>query len=267
MAASSLASGPATRSRSRASTASPTTSPSPDSANISTSSAPSSATARSPTRATYWTSTTSTSGSPPSTPKYPSTPAAVFDKMLRTCGEITDGTILTWTTLSGAANAAKTVAEGARAAGRDPSEVEIADLISTVVSTDSPADLEGIRKATAFYAGFFPRYNRALAQNGFPDEAASIRAAYKEGKRGPALESLVPDSMLRSIAITGNPRRMPGTHPDLPGRRRHPPHNRPPHLRPQRRPKSQSRNPRPRPLTRTRKTARLPGLCYHDLLA
>ena len=108
-------------------------------------------------------------------PEVPIYAAAVFDKMLRTCGEITDGTILTWTTLSGAEKAAATVAEGARAAGRDPKNIAIADLITTVVSTDGPANLEGIRKATGFYAGFFPRYNRALAQNGFPDEAAAIR--------------------------------------------------------------------------------------------
>ena len=138
-------------------------------------------------------------------PKVPIYAAAVFEKMLRTCGEITDGTILTWTTLSGAKKAAATVAEGARAAGRDPKDIAIADLITTVVSTEGPADLEGIRKATGFYAGFFPRYNRALAQNGFPDEAAAIRAAYLEGKRGPDLESLVPDSMLRSLAIIGAP--------------------------------------------------------------
>ncbi len=138
-------------------------------------------------------------------PEVPIYAAAVFDKMLRVCGEITDGTILTWTTLSGAANAARIVAEGARATGRDPSKVEIADLITTVVSDNDTPDLEGIRKATAFYAGFFPRYNRALAQNGFPEEAAAIRAAYLEGKRGPALESLVPDSLLRSIAIIGPP--------------------------------------------------------------
>ena len=86
-----------------------------------------------------------------------------------------------------------------------PPAIEIADLITTVVSDHDTPDLEGIRKATAFYAGFFPRYNRALAQNGFPDEAAAIRAAYLEGKRGPALESLVPDSLLRSIAIIGPP--------------------------------------------------------------
>ena len=138
-------------------------------------------------------------------PEVPIYAAAVFDKMLRVCGEITDGTVLTWTTLSGAANAARIVAEGARAAGRDPSAIEIADLITTVLSDDGHPDLEGIRKVTSFYAGFFPRYNRALAQNGFPEEAAAIRAAYKEGKRGLAFESLVPDSMLRSIAITGAP--------------------------------------------------------------
>ena len=138
-------------------------------------------------------------------PEIPVYAAAVFPKMLRACGEIADGTILTWTTLSGARRAATMVAEGARAAGRDPIKVEIADLITTVVSTDGTPDLEGIRRATAFYAGFFPRYNRALAENGFPDEAAALRAAWLEGKRGPALESLVPDSMLRSLAIIGAP--------------------------------------------------------------
>ena len=173
--------------------------------NISTSSEPSSETARSPIKGSVLDIDNFDFWFPTLHPEVPIYAAAVFDKMLRTCGEITDGTILTWTTLSGAEKAAAIVAEGARAAGRDPSEVAIADLITTVVSTDAPADLEGIRKATAFYAGFFPRYNRALAQNGFPDEAAAIRAAYLEGKRGPALESLVPDSMLRSLAITGTP--------------------------------------------------------------
>ena len=103
--------------------------------------------------------------------------------------------------------AAATVAEGARAAGRDsPRTIAIADLITTVWSPPTaPPTLSGIRKATGFYAGFFPRYNRALAQNGFPDEAAAIRKAYLVGKRGPDLESLVPDSMLRSLAIIGAP--------------------------------------------------------------
>ena len=128
-------------------------------------------------------------------PEIPIYLAAVFPKMLRICGEIAQGAILTWTTLEGARKAADVVAEGARAAGRRPEDVEMADLITTAVALDGPADVEGIRMSTAFYAGFFPRYNRSLAESGFPEEAAVLRQAYLEGKRGKELASLVPDSM------------------------------------------------------------------------
>ena len=131
--------------------------------------------------------------------------AAVFPKMLRICGEIAQGAVLTWTTVENARQAAQLVAEGARGAGRRSEEVEVAALISTSVSVDGRAGWESIRGALAYYAGFFPRYNRALAESGFSEAAAAIRRAYLEGHRGAELAALVSDRMLHAVAIIGTP--------------------------------------------------------------
>ncbi len=129
--------------------------------------------------------------------------SAVFPRMLRICGETAQGAILTWTTVENARKAAEVVTAGARAAGRRPGEVEVAALLSTSVSPDGTSDSGDIRSALAYYAGFFPRYNRHLAESGFPQEAAILRDAYQEGRRGMELAALVPDRMLRALAITG----------------------------------------------------------------
>ena len=172
-------------------------------------------------------------------PEVPIYAAAVFDKMLRVCGEITDGTILTWTTLSGAANAAKTVAEGARAAGRDPSEVEIADLITTVVSDNGPPT----SKASARPLPSTPASSPATTVPS--PRTASLKRQQPSGpptKKANAAPPSSPSSPTPCSAPSPSsaPRRMPRTHPDLPGRRRNPPHHRPPHLRPQRRRKAKA---------------------------
>lgn len=129
--------------------------------------------------------------------------AAVFPKMLRLCGEISQGTILTWATLDNARNAVRLVAEGAREAGRDPAQVEISSLISISISADGPPETDSLKSSLGFYGGFFPRYNRHLAESGFPDEAAALQQAYLEGKRGGELAALVPDRVVEAVAILG----------------------------------------------------------------
>ena len=62
--------------------------------------------------------------------------AAVFPKMLEVCGEIAQGALLTWCTLEHAQTAAHHVALGAKRAGRDPAEVEVATLLPCAVTTD-----------------------------------------------------------------------------------------------------------------------------------
>jgi alkanesulfonate monooxygenase SsuD/methylene tetrahydromethanopterin reductase-like flavin-dependent oxidoreductase (luciferase family) len=128
--------------------------------------------------------------------------AAVFPRMLGICGEIAQGTLLTWCTLDHARAAAKHVAEGARRQGRDPSEVEVATLISCAVGEEAEAATQQMRAVTANYAARFPRYRRLMVEAGYADEIEAVRRAWRQGNRQEALE-LVPSGLIQEMALVG----------------------------------------------------------------
>ena len=130
--------------------------------------------------------------------------SALFPKMLELCGEIADGVILTRSTLASAAAARARVAAGAARAGCDPVAIEIASLFPASVAPDRDEALAAARPGLAFYAGFFPRYNRLLAESGFPAEAAAIAKAWSEGDTAAATRA-VTDEMLAATGIAGTP--------------------------------------------------------------
>ncbi len=129
--------------------------------------------------------------------------SAVFPRMLETCGEMAQGTLLVWSTLGSGQQAAEHVAAGARRAGRDPAEVDIGSLLSCSVSEDRREAIDRVRPAVAFYTGFFPRYNRLMAESGFPEAAQTIRQAWLKGDREGAAR-LVPDDMVQTLSIVGS---------------------------------------------------------------
>src|SRR5262245_40687850 len=92
--------------------------------------------------------------------------AALFPTMLEIAGEIAQGVILTWPTLETGRRVAASVAAGARRAGRRPEDVEITSLLPCQVADNASEARERLRPGVAFYCGFFPRYNRLLAQAG-----------------------------------------------------------------------------------------------------
>ena len=128
--------------------------------------------------------------------------SAVFPQMLETCGEIAQGTILVWSTLESGRRSAEHVAAGARRAGRDPAEVDIVSLLPCSVAEDRREAIDRVRPAAAFYAGFFPRYNRLMAESGFAEAAAAIRQAWLEDDREGATR-LVPDDMVQALSLAG----------------------------------------------------------------
>ena len=128
--------------------------------------------------------------------------SALFPKMLELTGEIADGVILTRSTVAGAAAARDRVAAGAARAGRDAAAVEITSLLPASVSSDREAALAAARPGLAFYAGFFPRYNRLLAESGFPDEAARVARAWAAGDAAEAARA-VTDEMIAATGIAG----------------------------------------------------------------
>jgi alkanesulfonate monooxygenase SsuD/methylene tetrahydromethanopterin reductase-like flavin-dependent oxidoreductase (luciferase family) len=141
------------------------------------------------------------------TPLRPAMPiyvAALFPRMLEICGELADGALLTWPTLDAAREAAGHVARGAARAGRRADDVDIASLIPCAVAPTRQAALDALRPSVAFYAGFFPRYNRLLAARGFADAAGGVKEAWDRGDHRRA-ERLVPDALIDAVAVAGTP--------------------------------------------------------------
>ncbi len=138
----------------------------------------------------------------PFRPDLPIYISALFPKMTELCGEVADGVILTRSTLASAAGARVHVAAGAGRAGRDAAAVEISSLLPTSVAPDRGEAFAAARPGLAFYAGFFPRYNRLIAESGFPDEAAAVARAWAGGDRAGA-ERAVTDDMIAATGIVG----------------------------------------------------------------
>lgn len=130
--------------------------------------------------------------------------AGLFPPMQELAGETAQGLLLTWPTLDAAARAARHVAAGARRAGRQPEDVEVASLVPCAVAPDRREALDRMRSSVAFYAGFFTRYNRLLAESGFDDAARAIKTAWDAGDRARAT-SLVPDALVEAVALVGPP--------------------------------------------------------------
>ena len=130
--------------------------------------------------------------------------SAVFPQMLEICGELAQGTIMVWSTLESGRKAAEHIAIGARRAGRRPEDIDLVSLLSCSVSANRQEALERMRPAVAFYAGFFPRYSRLMAESGFPEAAQAIRTAWQKGDREGAAK-LVPDELIQALGIAGTP--------------------------------------------------------------
>lgn len=128
--------------------------------------------------------------------------SAVFAKGIALCGEVADGIILTRSTLQTAARVRALLAEAARGAGRDPDRIEVTTLLPTSVGETRDAAFAALRPGLAFYLGFFPRYNRMMAEHGFPDEAAAVAEAWKRGDTQ-AAERAVSDAMIDATSIAG----------------------------------------------------------------
>src|SRR6266852_4351488 len=115
-----------------------------------------------------------------------------------------DGVILTRSTLTTAATVRQQLAEGAKRAGRDPARVTLTTLLPTAVGQTRREALDTLRPGLAFYAGFFPRYNRMMAEHGFGGEAAAIAEAWSRGDRD-AAERAVSDDLIDATSVAGTP--------------------------------------------------------------
>jgi 5,10-methylenetetrahydromethanopterin reductase len=130
--------------------------------------------------------------------------AGLFPTMLGICGEIAQGVILTWSTLDAVGRVTPYVTAGARRAGRRPEDVEIVSLLPCAVAPTREMARERLRPSVATYAGYFPRYNRLMAESGFVEAAATIKRMWDTGDRAAAVRA-VPDALVDAVSAAGTP--------------------------------------------------------------
>lgn len=141
---------------------------------------------------------------PPHRPDVPIYVAALFPRMLEIAGALADGVLLTWPTPTTIARAVEHVALGARRAGREATAVDVGSLIPCAVADTAAAARDALRPAVGLYAGFFPRYNRLLAEAGFGEAVREIKTAFDRGGREAAAK-VVPDELVDAVALAGTP--------------------------------------------------------------
>jgi probable F420-dependent oxidoreductase len=141
---------------------------------------------------------------PPLRPEIPLYVAALFPRLLEIAGGLADGVLLTWPTPQTIARAVEHVAIGARQAGRAAGAVDVASLIPCAIADTAAAARDALRPGVALYAGFFPRYNRLLAEAGFSDAVRAVKDAYDRDGRAAAAK-LVPDELIDAVTLAGTP--------------------------------------------------------------
>src|SRR4029453_17187792 len=112
-------------------------------------------------------------------------------------GEVPAGVLPPPTPRDPPATVRQQLSDAARQAGRDPSVIEVTTLLPTAVADMREAALATLRPGVALYAGYFPRYNRLMAEHGFVSAAAEIAAAWARGDRA-AAEHAVSDAMIEA---------------------------------------------------------------------
>ena len=145
----------------------------------------------------------------PETPVYL---GALGPRMLEMSGELADGASLNWCTPEQIAWSRERIAEGAAKAGRDPSEINVAEYIRICVDDDVDAARIALAKATMGYAlgASVPTererqlgYRAHFERMGFTDELAQLDEMRKKGASRDDVAEAFPAEILQSVGYFG----------------------------------------------------------------
>lgn len=129
--------------------------------------------------------------------------AALGPANRRATGRLFDGWLPHNVPLDRLDDAFETIAEAARAAGRDPADIRVAPYVPTAVAGDEATAREQVAEHLAYYVGSGAGYRRAVA-TAFPDEAETVAERWAEGDRDGARDA-VTDEMVDALGIAGTP--------------------------------------------------------------
>ncbi len=135
-------------------------------------------------------------------PPVPIYMAALRGKMLEAAAEVGDGVIVNLFPHDALPMMMEHVAAGARRAGKDPAEVEVADRHQVCVTDDVDRARNLFRKRHApYYAN--PVYNKLLVWAGYDDVAKEIEEGWAERSRERTTRALT-DELIDQICIFGS---------------------------------------------------------------
>jgi alkanesulfonate monooxygenase SsuD/methylene tetrahydromethanopterin reductase-like flavin-dependent oxidoreductase (luciferase family) len=129
--------------------------------------------------------------------------SALGPRAMRLAGEIADGVILNWCTPERIAFARARIAEGAEAAGRDPSGVAVSVYVRTWVaggerSSGDEAEAISALKAMAGQYASYPSYRRQFDEMGLGPQASVAGQAHRAGR-----PEDVPEVLVRTVCAVG----------------------------------------------------------------
>jgi len=122
--------------------------------------------------------------------------------MCRMAGEIGDGLITNFVTTDSLPGMVEHTREGMRAAGKDPSQLDVVCRINVAVGEDVTTARGLFKRNLAAYITV-PGYNKFFREIGYENEAGKAMELWNRGERKAALESL-PDEMVERIYVFGD---------------------------------------------------------------
>jgi len=129
--------------------------------------------------------------------------ASLQDKAIREIGRSADGWVPTFWPYRHLKDGIALVAEGAKAAGRDPRTIDVAPFMAVVPLDDVAAARAMVKPLVSFYIGGMGTYYHALfCRYGWKDNADLVRELYNAGDRKKAAAA-VSDDLIDAIAICG----------------------------------------------------------------
>lgn len=131
--------------------------------------------------------------------------AALKQKSITSIGELADGWIPTFWPYAEMQRGLSWIAEGARQAGRDPSEITCAPF-SIALPLGSAASRQAQELIAFYVAGMGDYYNELLTDFGYGDECKRIGDLYHARSTRAQAVNAVSDRMIEALTISGDPR-------------------------------------------------------------
>jgi len=139
----------------------------------------------------------------PFRPHIPIYVASLQEKSIKEIGQTADGWLPTFWPYKRFKDGLAWVADGARAAGRDPAAIELAPFVACVPIDDRDAARSLVKPGVSFYiGGMGVYYYEMFARFGFKENADLVRDLYTRGQRREAAAA-VSDDLMDAISICG----------------------------------------------------------------